>query len=309
MKDTRMAAIVVAAAILASCSRSTEPALPEYSIVFVQEGDVWLLSADGVLRRPVLEGLFGAVHFPMCSPDRRQIVYEKSVMPDVPTQTFVVNADGTGLRAISGPGGIYGPVTWSPDAKRLAGFVYDNFVSNSVPLEEGVGLALVNPDGSGLTRIEGTGNQSIALRAPLSWSPDGTEILYTSSLIQAFDGTTTWPALWAVNIISGVTRRIAAEAEHGRWSPDGNRIAYVEHNPSLVPLMVTVNKDGSSRHVVVPAPGGFDPETFTWSGNGERIIFSRSTSLEVVDAAGGSPTPFVAKQSSSEIQPHWCGTP
>lgn len=292
-------AMTAAVGILASCTGSTEPT-EDFAVAFgLDINSIWLVSADGLARKPVITapGIATYLFYPACSPDGRQIAYSQFLSPTSSSQLFLVNTDGTGSREISGLNGVHGAVAWSPDGQRLAGLPYDG------------GLAIMNVDGSGLTRIQTTGSPSIYF-LPLSWSPDGTELLYTGFWVATpGDPSPTHPGVWAVNIESGTVRQISPNAYYGRWSPDGQRIAYVEGEP-LTPgtTLVTVNRDGSSRHVVMPYTSQASI-AITWSGDGERIIFSRYSDLYSVDVTGGSPTAFTVRQSSSEIHPHWCGTP
>lgn len=292
-------AMTAAIAILASCDSSTEPT-EDFAVAFrLDINSIWLVSPDGLARKPVIlaPGIATYLFYPACSPDRTQIAYTQFLSPTSSSQLFLVNTDGTGSREISGPNGIHGAVAWSPDGKRLAGLAYDG------------GLAIMNVDGSELTRIQTTGTPSTYF-LPISWSLDGTELLYTGSWVaNQGDPSPPNPGVWVVNIGSGIVREISPNAYYGRWSPDGQRIAYVEGEP-LTPgtTLVTVNRDGTSRHVVMPYSSQA-PMAITWSGDGERIIFSRYSDLYSVDVIGGSPTAFTVRQSSSEIHPHWCGTP
>jgi hypothetical protein len=179
-----------------------------------------------------------------------------------------------------------------------------------------LGVAVVNPDGTGAARIPAAGGTS-----PV-WSPDGRFLAYstfpdpwTIRVVRA-DGTGdrellpagrgdsamhdayAWsPAgeiayqcsagLCAVRVATGSTRVIfdyslvPQEAIRPTWSPDGSSLAFTCRYQARSALC-TVRADGSDALVYVP-PSGASVTFPDWSPDGTRILTSGGTVIDVDD--------------------------
>jgi TolB protein len=150
-------------------------------IAFAREGrpakaptgntDIYMVNADGtdVVRLtddPMME------YAPTWSPDGSRIAFAAYDLatggnPPSPLRLFVMNADGTGVKAL-GPENVDGP-SWSPDGTEIA----------FVDTETGSIMA-IHPDGTALRRIidvaELVGGVHLVYGA--TWSPDGTQIAF-----------------------------------------------------------------------------------------------------------------------------------
>jgi eukaryotic-like serine/threonine-protein kinase len=154
---------------------------------------------------------------------------------------------------------------WSPDGKRIAYRGTRNGFRN----------VWVKPvDGTGaeqqLTRGDGT-------QTPLSWSPDGSNLLY----YDAGTSSTSWD-ISVVSIADGKAQPLITDAQRqssAQWAPDGKWIAY------------TSDESGREEVFVVPFPltgqrwrvstnGGSEA---VWSPDGREIFYRGEKKLWVVD--------------------------
>lgn len=94
------------------------------------------------------------------SPDGARLAFDSN--RSVSQEVWVINVDGSGLAQLT-QGGYIEP-DWSPDGARLT-------------LSSGFDIFVMNPDGSGFTRLTNTQAQA---RNP-AWSPDGSRIAFDSN--------------------------------------------------------------------------------------------------------------------------------
>jgi Tol biopolymer transport system component len=170
-------------------------------------------------------------------------------------------------------------------------------------------VRLVRPDGTGDHALwSDTASQS----AP-DWSPDGARLVISRDLGYAAE-------LWEFNADGTGAHRLTDAMEScassgacalltwPRWSPDGRSIAYVRtavDNARFVSNSISVLDvaTGASRVIVTSTADEF--RIPAWSPDGSRLVFERetfnnvvtdtvprSTSLELVDVAGGDPAPI-----------------
>ena len=177
-------------------------------------------------------------HPPRWSPDGRRIAivgYEGCC--DRPLSIYTVGADGTDLRRLTDT---VSGLSWSPDGRRLA---------FAKPDGAEVALYTIAADGTDaqrVTTIPGrywnpqfiNDDPNRAWIEAVTWSPDGSKILYTCGgiCVVALDGT-----LASGGPLPGF---------RAAWSPDGSQIATVTRPP-----------DGSTRQygaVSIMAPDGSD---------------------------------------------------
>jgi Tol biopolymer transport system component len=231
-----------------------------------ERADLMVLDVDsGAVIEIVSEA--DTLSVPSWSPDDRMLTFSHGVVPRV----FMAAADGSSTPTQLGlPGPAQAPV-WSPDGIRIA---YTALGSGSETLH------VANPDGSGskaLTRpyaVFGHGFNHGEMG--LTWSPDGTRILFAAGEEQAMD-------LYVVDPDGQTPERPIASTnsnEYGAtWAPDGTRIAYISADPLTHGYPMVANADGSGAKRLV------DRKVFyltpLWSPDGTMIV------IHAVDEDGG----------------------
>ncbi len=166
------------------------------------------------------------------SPDGRTLAYEAKYSGDAVPQVYLVNADGTGRRRLTGAPSAAENPSWSPDGRQVV-------------FGSGAQIYVVNADGTDQKQI-----WSGPALDPV-WSPRGDAILYRPS----FGG------LEVVNP-DGSGRRQIAGRNGGNflltsWSPDGGRIAFLWVSGVRTSLYV-VTFTGDDIRRLVDDVGSFD---------------------------------------------------
>jgi Tol biopolymer transport system component len=173
------------------------------------------------------------------------------------------------------------PQSWSPDGRRLA----------------------FGDRGTGrLSIVDGRGRRRTFTPRPAyedQWSPDGTRIAFSTDAgidyildvrsgrqreVPNSAGNAVWSArneLAYADIDGGLTavdasgrhpRRLAYSGETPRWSPDGQRLAYISDGPgSGLNLYLVGRRGGRARRLVRR-----EIENFAWSPDGGRLAFTVS---------------------------------
>ena len=228
-------------------------------------GEVWVVGADGSDLRQITRPLsqYRWKRSVGWSPSGAQIVYRAGGYNEEPTNIFVMNADGTGVRQLTDT---HDPETggarWSPDGTRL---LWSGRTDGEYE------LYLIDPDGTGRTAIfpAGDGYRD----GGGFWSPDGSQIVF-------FRGDIGQSEIFRANSDgSGVTQLtdggMAENLSDGCWSPDGTHIAYFSGGQLWV-----MSSDGSEK---VQLTAAVDPTSSpAWSPDGQYIVHTR------LSAAGGS---------------------
>jgi TolB protein len=207
---------------------------------------IYVATVDGSQIRRLARGAS-----PTWSPDGRWIAF------NAPTGKFtelrVIGVDGAGERVVASPAGMS---AWSPDGTKI--------VFSGDPYFATAGLFVVNPDGSGLTRLlsadfdDPPGNW---LGYP-AWSPDGKSIAFMR------ENSSMWWPIYLVNADGSSPRMLEADGRllEPSWSPDGTMMA-VGH---LSLRIGTMNANGSGLQLYPPALA-FEPD---WSPDGRSLIFN-----------------------------------
>ena len=161
------------------------------------------------------------------------------------------------------------------------------FASN----RSGVGIYLMNPDGSGVTKLT-----TSSFPALPDWSPDGTKLAFACSgeicVINA-DG-------------SGATQLTTnAVATHPSWSADGTKLAFESARDGNNEIYV-MNADGSGQTNLTNSPAN-DKEP-AWSPDGTKIAFVREgpgpSQIYVMNPDGSAPTMLTNTAGLNDL-PAW----
>ena len=204
-------------------------------------------------------------------------------------QLYVMDADGSGLRALASGSALSSP-SWSPDGTRIAAVKY-----------QGKQLVVVDVARRGLRVVA---RDAGYYQAP-AWSPDGRWIAFQSSPERFSERVT--PAVYVIRPDGTDLRQLtAANSSEGSpaWSPDSSKIAY-----SAAERLWVMNADGSHAAPVtdcrLPCVADFAP---AWSPDGRRIVFVRQ------EEGGGALRLYVLHIASGRVtlltpDHRWVGSP
>ena len=138
------------------------------------------MKSDGSEQTQITTGTEYDSFWPKPSPDRTKILFTRTPAGIHDTDyakatTWVMNADGTGLRQIL-PLGVYGWTIqghpeWKPDGSKIA---------TMGGLNESPQIFIINPDGTNPVRLtnDASGGPRPGLHVDPSWKPDGEYLLF-----------------------------------------------------------------------------------------------------------------------------------
>ncbi len=206
-----------------------------------------VMDADGGNQRILVSSINTTEEAPLWSPNGLHIAFvARQVRDRWAYIVYTITADGSRLTKL---GAAASRPAWSPDGTRIA-FIREGDMKRE--------LHVMDPDGRNqilLLSLERPGHPSYWDEG-LSWSPDGSEILYGPSR-----GSSNSPVVM-VKVDGSGSRFLFKEkwpwgTALAGWSPDGSRIAIHNDDPageSWVALY-TAARDGSDIRVVVRRVG------------------------------------------------------
>lgn len=225
-----------------------------------------------------LEGGVGGAGQPAVSPDGTKVAFltfdDQAVAWALITRSLRdVSSTETVLAHTTGSAS---PV-WSPDGTQIA---YTSFIESFT-----YGVFVV-PSAGGeaklVTRVHVDGFPQSLCIAP-QWSPDGTELVYSTVY-----------GLAAYNLVEGRERTLVPLEAFWicapKWSPDGSAIAYARGAPS-VGAIAHIARSGGAAKTLAPMVGGIGTGQVAWSPDGSQIAyvnFEDEGVLRVVPTNGGA---------------------
>jgi Tol biopolymer transport system component len=187
----------------------------------------------------------------------------------------IIDPEGEVVASIPSEGWL---ISWSPDSKRVA-----------VWITWGETIGVYGLDGERQAVLDLPGGLMAPGDFDPVWSSDGTSLLVPHGVEIPLDGST--------------PRQLPPDdprSQDAAYAPDGSRVAYVDHNGSLV----LAAADGSDAQEAI-APRVERP---VWSPSGDRIAFiysergdRASTELRVLDVTTGEVTSLVAGTGGSDL--------
>lgn len=183
-------------------------------------------------------------------------------------EIYVMNADGSNVQRLTcTPGGWASQApTWSPDGRKIA------FISGGDWDEDGyvgLGLCIMDSDGSNVREIRVNTNLPIGYINPLAWSPDGTRFAFIAN-----DPTYTDFDVYTMNIDGSDVRKLTTDGKSYRapsWSPDSKYIAFssLMRDPAYSRDIYIMAADGSNQQWLSNAPPlSSEP---AWSPDGTKF--------------------------------------
>ena len=233
-------------------------------ILFVKDGDLWLLDGSG----PQQLATGGTFSQPSWAPDGSSLayVYRGTNFADI----FVTDDQGQNqTRLTNSQSTVLDNNDWnlrpafSPDGQSIA-FVSDH--NSALPM-----LWLMNADGSARRALTTPGVQAESVDA-LAWSPDGAQLAFT---MYSEPGPT---QIGLVPMQSGGRQQgralttQAGGALDPSWSPDGNWLAYAGHDGLAVEIYAMQPGDSDSVPTRLTSDGLL-ARSPVWSPDGQHIAY------------------------------------
>lgn len=227
---------------------------------------------------PVEPGAFEDIR---SSPDGRKVLFTRTAGSG-PSGTYVVDADGSGLRALPDVGAGY---VWSPNGEWIVSLVP---VYEHEPLSPPPTRFIRITGADGVSRVDFAHVEADYSRP--SWSPDGARLVYSESI--RFDGE--YPEIFTARAdgseIVNISNTPGYEWEVA-WSPNASLIAFFAVRGDTAGLY-TMRPDGSEVRLRYP---GAEVLGFRWAPDGSRLLFTAPGATErerrviVMQADGQSP--------------------
>jgi Tol biopolymer transport system component len=263
--------------------------------------DVVAMGSDGSNPTDLTNSESSGDGTPSWSPDARRIAYttlryDQDGRMLESAQIHVMNADGSGDRALTSPPGHQIDPAWSPDGSRIA------FAITRV---SGVNADLFVMNGDGANSHNITATPATGEGTP-AWSPDGSRIAY--SLASPGNNGDIFTVRPDGSDPVQLTRTPNLNEGNPAYSPDGTKIAYnADVGGTLRAELFVMDADGGNQTDVSQRAGG---EYFpTWSPDGSRIAFAADNlDISSMPALGGAAVKLT-NDAFSDFDPAWSPRP
>lgn len=253
-------------------------------------------------------------------------------------EIYLMDADGSNQRAITGHQSISLSPAWSPGRQEIAYVSYFSGVPGIylVDVETGRKTPVLisgnlnispafSPDGSKIVfaRSVGGGNTEIfvcdrdgdnmrqlthssGIDTNPDWSPSGQRIAFTSSRTGS-------PQIYVMDSEGANLRRVSFDGDYNdgaSWSPDGTRLVYASRRRGSFDVAISDIVTLESRLLT---NGGGSHETPSFSPDGKRIVFTSKratgrenrTQIYIMDADGGNLRQVT--REGNNFGPAWSG--
>ena len=169
----------------------------------------------------------------------------------------------------------------------------------------------MNNDGTQQTKLlDGNGTYKYMP----TWSPDGTEIMFTSAEEPPQVGLVS-VSIEKMNLTTGLRTHIAWIDTYGHldWSWKNNSIAY--YNASTYLEINSMNVDATNLSRITPIPEGGDTayQNPNWSPDGTKIVFQGAVynqgasddNIYIIDVQSGDIINITSAFDSDDMMPDW----
>lgn len=219
--------------------------------------------------------------FPSWSPDGTRLLYTsyRDMFPDI----YLIDLRSYRLEVFASYRGTNEGARFSPDGRRVV-MMLTGTSGNSQ-------LWVSDAEGHGLRQLTHFASE----KASPCWSPDGSQIVFASSLGSA-------PQLYVVPAYGGTARRIThgisgycAEPDWNRTDPDKIALTVAEgYGRTLRYQIAVLSLSTGEAHIVSHAP--FDGIEPAWLPDGRHLVYTARTAyasrLCILDTVSGKSTPI-----------------
>jgi Tol biopolymer transport system component len=234
---------------------------------------VWVANADLTDQRQLTHGAADS-GWPVWSPDGKKLAFDTDRRDASPggeitvNDVFTMNADGSGVKNLTGSVAFSGDPGWSPDGSLIA------FSSNGGDYPARQGIYVMRSDGSHVRRVTILPAGDAGDGAP-RFSPDGRRLVFTR-----YRGDVANSALFIVDLDGHHLRQVtsfAIGAGDADWSPDGKELVFeATPTPQSHGQTDVVRTDGR-RLRTLKSDFSADP---VWSPDGKQIILLQGDEID-----------------------------
>lgn len=249
-----------------------------------------LINLESRITRVLMDDAQASIQHPAWSPRGDVIAYERANLSDPAVespQIWLVQPDGTSLGPLYGNQNVsYAPI-WSPDGNLLA---FRNSIAQTIEiynLRDFTTAQHVFPN---------------ATSDPVSWSPDSTALVYSSTPSQN-DQPRVRRGNWQTGAISDLTDGTYAD-HNPAWSPSGEWIAFSRQAEQAEEQHIWVMRSDGSMARPLTSSSPYQDTRPVWSPDSQHIAFIRSSStgtsnVWVGDRAGGEP--WLVRETAAQM--------